>query len=123
MPIHAVVTISETSAVASSRFSTMVPANLYNEPFDLSFGLAFATAFGSGRSISVQHTLDKLDGATNTVGAGLTWYDHSAVSAASSNVEGSYTEPVAAVRIRTKGSAAIVSGNHVIKFSVLQTGY
>lgn len=123
MPIRAVVTIAETSAVASSRFSTMVPTNLYNEPFDLSFGLAFATALGSGRSIAVQHTLDKPDDASDGTGTGLTWFDNSSVSAAASNVEGSYTEPVAAVRIRTKGSAAIVSGAHVIKMTVIQTGY
>lgn len=111
------------SAVASAPNSRMIPTNLYNEPFDFSFGLVFATALGSGRSIAVQHTFDNPDTATSNTGAGLTWFDNSAVSAATSNVEGSYTEPVAAVRLNVKGSAAIVSGGHVIKMTTLQTGY
>ena len=115
--MRGVVTVT-VSAAASAPASRWIPLNLYNEPFDASFGLVLATAAASGRTWKVQHMFDDVQDPSVTPTA----FDHSTVSAAAANVDGSYTEGVVAVRLAMAGSAATVSGQSAT-LTVLQTGY
>lgn len=122
MPLRSSVTAHTSGTTHASADSVWVPLNQYNEPFDVGFGVTLTTtALVSGSFYSVQHTFDDLFQANASARA----FDHSAVSGANASQDGSYTEPVAAVRVvlrGTKASVASVSGQDAT-LTILQTGY
>lgn len=122
MPVIASVT-AHVSNRDGSAASPTAPLNLYNEPFDVGFGLTITTAFSSASapSVTVQHTFDNI-----MAGASARYFDHSSVSGVSVGrpVDGSYTEPVAGIRVVTAGSsnAANVSGQ-AATLRIIQSGF
>jgi hypothetical protein len=118
MPIIAQVTA--TVSGGTTAVSRAVPLNMYNEPFDVSFGLTVEGSAGDDTvSVAVQHTFDNIyDSAVSAV-----WFNHSEVTAAIvGTVDGSYTEPIAAIRANVgTGTAAGVQTKAILK--ILQTGY
>lgn len=117
MPTLATVTalISGSSWASASR---IVPLNLYNKTFDVSLYVTQSTAVSadglttaSSMTWTVQHTFDNI----YDTNVSATWYDHASLSGESGieaytggpvAKDGSYTEPVVAVRILMNGSAS-----------------
>ncbi len=113
MPTLATVTalISGSSWASASR---IVPLNLYNKTFDVSLYVQQSTAVAGGAlttassmTWTVQHTFDNI----YDTNVSATWYDHSSLSGKARPgtppvLDGSYTEPVFAVRLLMNGSAS-----------------
>ena len=118
MPINAAVTARISGATWASA-TQMVPLNVHAEDFGVTFAIAYSTTIlGSGRTYDVEHTLDNIYQA----GVSGRFYDHSTVSGETAIQDGSYTEPVYAIRLKINGSAAAPIG-HDVTLRVLQTGW
>jgi hypothetical protein len=91
--------------------------DLYAPDFGVTFMCTLATAIGSGRTFDVEHTLDNIL-LQNVSGR---YMDHSTVSGETVAQDGSYTEPVRAIRLKINGSAAAASGR-AVTMRVLQVG-
>lgn len=118
MPITAVVT-AQVSA-GTTAISRIVPTNIMVEDFSLAFGLTVQGSAGDATlNVAVQHTFDDIyDPAVSA-----TWFDHSTVSGRTpGSIDGSYTEPVRAVRVNVKtGTAAGVATRGILK--LVQSGW
>ena len=119
MPIEAAVT-AHVSGTTWTSVSRAVPMNIHAADFGASFIITLSTAIGSARNYDVEHTLD------NVMQAGVSgrYMDHSTVSAETVAQDGSYTEPVAAIRLKVnnaKASVAAVSGL-TVTMRVIQAG-
>lgn len=97
--------------------SRAVPCDIHQSDFGLTFGITLATAIGSGRTYDVEHTFD------NVMRQGVSgrYFDHSSVSGETAAQDGSYTEPVYAIRLKINGSAAAASGR-AVTMRVIQQG-
>ena len=119
MPIEAAVT-AHLSGAAWASASRAVPLNIHAGDFGAVFMVTLSTAIGSGRTYDVEHTLD------NVMKQGVSgrYFDHSTVSGETASQDGSYTEPVAAIRLKVnnaKASVAAVSGL-TLTMRVIQQG-
>lgn len=98
------------SAAGNSHSSIFVP-DRHISPFNIGFGGVIATTC----KFTVQHTFqDPL----NTSEGALTWFPHEFVVAASANIDGNYSFPVAGIRI--EASAANEGG---VSVTFIQAGY
>lgn len=120
MPIISTVTAFVSAGTTAE--SRIVPLNLYNEPFDVSFGLHVeASAGDTSVQCGVQHTFDNI----YKEGVSAFWFDHSTVSGidvTEAPIDGSYTEPVVALRAHiATGTAGAPVTKAILK--VVQGGY
>ena len=117
MPIEAAVT-AHLSGAAWASASRAVPLNIHAGDFGAVFMVTLSTAIGSGRTYDVEHTLD------NVMKQGVSgrYMDHSTVSGETAAQDGSYTEPVAAIRLKVNGSAPAVTPGLAITMRVIQAG-
>jgi hypothetical protein len=84
------------SAGGNSVSQIYVPDRNLN-PFNIGFGAVIATT----AKFTVQHTFqDPL----NAPAAGLTWFPHEFVVAASANIDGNYAFPVAGIRLQVSAA-------------------
>lgn len=84
------------SAGGNSHSGIFIP-DRHVTPFNIGFGATIATT----AKYTVQHTFqDPLQ----TTAAGLTWFPHEFVVAASANIDGNYAFPVAGIRVEISAS-------------------
>ena len=105
------------SGAAWASASRAVPCDIHQSDFGLTFMVTLATAIGSGRTYDVEHTLDNV----MKMGVSGRYMDHSTVSGETVAQDGSYTEPVAAIRLKINGCAAATSGR-AFTLRVIQQG-
>ncbi len=94
----------QTIAVSSVAASNPIPLDTYQTPFNVSF----AVTIGAGvLTYTVQHTLDDIWNPLITP----VWFDHSSVAAETTNQDGNYAFPIAAIRLNvtawTSGTATL----------------
>ena len=109
--------VSGTTWTSASR---AVPCDIHQSDFGVTFAVTLSTALGSARSYDVEHTLDNV----MKMGVSGRYFDHSTVSGETASQDGSYTEPVAAIRLKVnnaKASVAAVSGL-TLTMRVIQQG-
>ena len=116
MAVDAAVT-ARISAAAWASASRAVPLDLLVDDFGVTFAIVLSTTIGSGRTYDVEHTLDNI----MTQGVSGRYFDHSTVSGETVAQDGSYTEPVRAIRLKVNGSAAAPIGVD-ITMRVIQQG-
>jgi hypothetical protein len=82
--------------VTGASSSNWVPLDHHLHPFAVGFGVVVGA---SGTTYTVQHTFHDIFIETSVIA-----YDHSDVSGETTNVDGNYAYPVAAVRLTCAGS-------------------
>ena len=87
--------------------SAIIPMNLDSTPFNVGFGV---TITGTP-TYTVQHTFDNPWTTTSPV-----WFDHPTVAAETTNQDGNYAFPVAAIKV------AVTSGTGTATLTVIQAG-
>lgn len=88
--------IVSASAAGNSHSAIYIP-DRHVSPFNIGFGATIATT----AHFTVQHTFqDPLQ----VTAAGLTWFPHEFVVAASANIDGNYAFPVAGIRVEISAS-------------------
>ena len=95
--------------------------NPWAKDFGATFAVTVSTAIGSGRNYDVEHCLDDI----LTPGVSGRFFDHSTVLAETVTQDGSYTEPVRAIRLKinnTKASVKAVSAL-AVTMRIIQNGY
>lgn len=116
MPISALKTIN--ASAASSTVSTgWVPLNLFETPFNVSFGCYVS---GTGQpTVRVEHTFHDVmrdpDGADAFIHEDVSGV---AITSGSNTLDGNYAFPVHATRMSVTGT----SGTATVHFRVLQAG-
>ena len=87
--------------------STIIPMNLDSTPFNVGFGVV---ATGTV-TYTVQHTFDNPWTTTNPV-----WFNHPTVADETTNQDGNYAFPVAAVKV------AVTAGTGTAQLTLIQAG-
>ena len=116
------VTMTVTAGSAVTTATNWLAVDRFPDDFDLSFAVAVATVGSAFGSYTVQHTFINvaLEGTAAVTSQAI--FDHPTVSGQSAAADGSYTEPIAAIRLQlTGGSAAAASANQA-SITVIQTG-
>ena len=98
----------QTVSVSSQAASAAIPVD-HTNPANISFAVTFTTA--GTLTYTVQHTLDDIYDSSVT----KVWFDHSAVAGETTNQDGNYAYPIAAIRLNV---TAYTDG--VVKLTVLQ---
>lgn len=89
-----------TKSVTGVGTTTPIPLDNYISPFNVGFGVVVSGT----ATYTVQHSFDNPFAAGYTA-AGATWFDHPDVAAETTNADGNYAFPVAAIRVNlTSGS-------------------
>ena len=115
--IDAAVTARISGATWASA-TRVVPLDVHASDFGVVFSIAYSTTIlGSGRTYDIEHTIDNIYRA----GVSGRFVDHSTVSGETAVQDGTYTEPVFAIRLKINGSAAAPVG-HDVTLRVLQNG-
>jgi hypothetical protein len=111
VPFRATVTGPSTQAgggqTNSSGYPTWFPDHYGNTPFNIGIGV---TVNSTGVTWNIEHTFDYLSNRSSNfngfLSSGATWFQHSTLSAQSSNASGNYAFPVTAIRLNvTAGSS------------------
>jgi hypothetical protein len=85
--------------------SNPVPLDNYISPFNVGFG----NAVTGTATYSIQHTFDDVFAAGFNPSTAV-WYNHPTVAAQTTNMDGNYAFPVAAVRLNlTSGSGSVTT--------------
>lgn len=97
--------------VTNTGVSNPIPMDTYISPFNVGLG---AVVVSGSPTYTVQHSFD------NPLAAGYsassaTWFDHPTINADTTNQDGNYAFPVAAIRLN-------VTGTGVVKLTVIQAG-
>ena len=108
MPVHSEKTI--TVAASSATSSGWIPLNQHATPFNVGFGCVVTGTV----QYKVEHTFDDVFDSSVTPTA----FTHEDVSAATTNADGNYAFPVAAVRV----AAVTAATGGSIRFTVRQAG-
>lgn len=88
------------TTVSSATTSPWIKLDTYKAPFHVGFGcVVTGTA-----TYSIEHTFDNVDG-----GGTVTAFSHSTVNAVSTNKDGNYAFPVAAVRLNVSATTGSVT--------------
>jgi len=87
--------------------SASIPMNLDSTPFNVGFGV---TITGTP-TYTVQHTFDNPWTTTSPV-----WFDHPTVAAETTNQDGNYAFPVAAIKV------VVTSGTGTATLTLIQAG-
>ena len=97
--------------VTNTGVSAPIPLDNYISPFNVGMG---AVVVSGSPTYTVQHSFDNplADGYS---AASATWFNHPDLSSETTNQDGNYAFPVAAVRMN-------VTGTGVVKFTVIQAG-
>lgn len=88
--------------------SATIPMNLDSTPFNVGFGVVITSG---APTYTVQHTFDNPWTTDNPV-----WFDHPTVAGETTNQDGNYAFPVAAIKV------AITSGTGAVQLTVIQAG-
>ena len=87
--------------------SPSIPMNLDSTPFNVGFGVTISGT----PTYTVQHTFDNPWTTTSPV-----WFDHPTVAAETTNQDGNYAFPVAAVKV------VVTSGTGTATLTLIQAG-
>ena len=82
--------------VGAQAVSSVVPLDTYQNPFNVSIGVALSA--GASLTYSVQHTFDDVQ-APGFDPSTATWFTNSGLSAKTTSLDGNYTLPVTALRL------------------------
>ena len=88
--------------------------NFYVSPFNVGFGLEVSAA-----NATVKHTFDDIFSMT-TPAVSAVWYPHEFVVSASSNADGNYAYPVAAIRVSV--ASVVTASNGRVVFTLIPAG-
>ena len=87
--------------------SPSIPMNLDSTPFNVGFGVTISGT----PTYTVQHTFDNPWTTTSPV-----WFDHPTVAAETTNQDGNYAFPVAAIKV------VVTSGTGTATLTLIQAG-
>lgn len=82
--------------VGAQDVSRVVPLDTYQDPFNVSIGVALSAA--ASLTYSVQHTFDDVQ-APDFDPTTATWFTNSGLSAKTTSLDGNYAFPVTAIRL------------------------
>lgn len=114
MPVHAVTQMS-VDATSASTCGPWIPFNLYNSPFNVSFGGVIVS--GGPATWAVHHTFDNVLLA-NASALPIRSFVHADVTAAGTAQDGNYAFPVHAARLVVTG----VTSAATVHIDFLQSG-
>jgi hypothetical protein len=102
-----------TGLSSTSGFPTWFPDTAVR-PFSVGIGCAVNS---SAATYNVEHSFD-FTGSSIFISSNATWFQNSTISAASSNLTGSYSFPVAAIRLNVTAG----SSTGTVAFTAVQAG-
>ena len=94
-----IISVSKTGAGSTAA----IPLSLYVSPFNLGFGVKVSGTV----NYTVQHTFDNVLDSSVTP----TWFNHPVIAAQTTNQDGNYAFPVAAVRLTVNSGAGTATIN------------
>lgn len=94
-------------SLSASGASAWIPMDPHISPFNIGFGVAKT---GTGDiTYTVQHTFDNV-----IAGSAATAFDHPYVSGATTNRDGNYAFPVAAVRLNVTAVSGVATATMIL---------
>lgn len=104
------ITKTEIHAVSASPW---IPLDPHRNPISIGFYVQKTGAAATDATFSVQHTFDDV-----YADASATAFDHSTVSGKVATIEGNYTIPISAIRVKITA----ISGAASVTLGVIQAG-